>query len=979
MISHHITSQSLRRLLTTILFSSFFFGSTIFAQAQNCSSNLPCSCGAITEPMLTFDNVSLSTLYPNSSSVTLSNQLFRIKGKLTVDIDLTIENCCINIFGPNGAIDITNGKTMTSNCSNYQLCSGSSKWKGISVSSGKLNFDGNTVTGANVAITYSGTGFSTEGKLIKNIFLDNGIGILIQNAGTFSQKEFWGNDFSASPNFVKSNYTVTGGFTGIPYGIVVSFTPLATLFTGSVQNVYHDLWDGLGMGSTKYGTGIYATNSEIHAFGKFQNNYYGIRTLGCNTIVSTATSLFKGDFTGIFCEFPRSVSIKLCSFLDKNTDIKVNANHHLTNVKVEIIRNNFFMPKPVMLNGIKLSRTNGSGFSENTTISFNNFQILGTNDEFLAASQDLGYGMISVLNGYPNTDLMSIHDNTINVRSDAVRQHNGVIFEGASMLASQGISIIKNNITYKQLNGLWAQHPERYENLLGIAIENINEGTLLSTLHNNRIDNNTIISEIVNTTSTNEFTRHSFIKCGIHLHNSTGWSLCSNTVDGTYRGAHFGGTCTGSIVTQNKFNMHHFGILLAEGTSMATAISPQVRKLNTWLNSAGSYFNNAVEMDAVSTPLNSRFRVCPSQDDPSLLTGNSTLPPSFSPSSLVQNICNDPINTICTPSRSGSNFWNDDEIRRFNGEQIYTLAVQDWESRSHLLLKMIRNTADVNANTAAATYLTQQSGNTAWQYAIVRRQIEDAFSGDPATIAGLDVLQAEQGVFADSLSKLSITVPDSLDSGAKTAMLNTLANVKSRLNYLATGIDQKQTQLYQTRTTALQSCVSANNALPETTAYEAAQKFLQGLVLKNGLGIDWSDADKAQVLSLASGCPTQLGSAVSMAGSLLPDSLLNANKEPSYTTACSRSDAHQTTTAGTLTVSPNPASDYVRINLSGVDGEGTISVYEVSTGRLFYQSKAAGNNQSLLLDTGSWPSGTYITRLDCQQCASSFARFIITK
>jgi hypothetical protein len=413
---------------------------------------------------------------------------------------------------------------------------------------------------------------------------------------------------------------------------------------------------------------------------------------------------------------------------------------------------------------------------------------------------------------------------------------------------------------------------------------------------------------------------------------------------------------------------------------MATAISPQVRKLNTWLNSAGSYFNNAVEMDAVSTPASSRFEVCSSQDDAVLPAGTSTLPPSFFPLGLViDNACTNPVNTICTPARSGGDFWNDDEIRRFNGEQIYTLAVQDWESRSHLLLKMIRNTADVNANTAASTYLTQQSGNTAWQYANVRGQIEDAFSGDPATIAGLDVLQAEQSVFADSLSKLSITVPDSLDSGAKTAMLNTLANVKSRINYLATGIDQKQTQLYQTKTTALQSCVSANNALPETTAYEAAQKFLQGLVLKNGLGIDWSDADKAQVLSLASGCPTQLGSAVSMAGSLLPDSLLNANKEPSYTTACSRSDAHQTATAGTLTVSPNPASDYVRINFYGVDEGALLTVYEVSTGRELYQNKVISNHEALMIQTANWSTGTYIVRVDCQDCAPSFARFIITK
>jgi hypothetical protein len=192
-------------------------------------------------------------------------------------------------------------------------------------------------------------------------------------------------------------------------------------------------------------------------------------------------------------------------------------------------------------------------------------------------------------------------------------------------------------------------------------------------------------------------------------------------------------------------------------------------------------------------------------------------------------------------------------------------------------------------------------------------------------------------------------------------------------------IDQIRGTQYRLSAQALQSCVSANNALPETTAYEAAQKFLQGLVLKNGLGIDWSDADKAQVLSLASGCPTQLGSAVSMAGSLLPDSLLNANKEPSYAIACSRSDAHQTATAGTLTISPNPASDYVRINFSGVDGEGILSVYEVSTGRALYQNKLISNHEALMIQTANWSTGTYIVRVDCQDCAPSFARFIITK
>lgn len=178
----------------------------------------------------------------------------------------------------------------------------------------------------------------------------------------------------------------------------------------------------------------------------------------------------------------------------------------------------------------------------------------------------------------------------------------------------------------------------------------------------------------------------------------------------------------------------------------------------------------------------------------------------------------------------------------------------------------------------------------------------------------------------------------------------------------------------------LENCIGLQQSLPSEEIYEQNQKFLHSLDLKNARSQDFTDDEYEILRAIAQQCPQEAGLTIDRAKGMLPDwDVLSSWTDYPEENDCmeQRRRTQIKMNLAALTVTPDPARDFIRVRFSS-PFSGSIIIFG-SAGTPVLSSTGFEQQTELTLSVNSLPAGVYYLSATPVSGERTTARFTVVK
>lgn len=451
------------------------------------------------------------------------------------------------------------------------------------------------------------------------------------------------------------------------------------------------------------------------------------------------------------------------------------------------------------------------------------------------------------------------------------------------------------------------------------------------------------------------------VTCSFHCENINGFDFCENTVDFSFRGFHFQGKCNVDV-RQNHINRHGYGIVISDLGGFAQ-IGIQHGHGNMWSTTADDcvekaiYYAGAIN-PANNNPQNSRFWVPESEFLPFLP------PPSkISPDPTV---FGSGFNWVRYDEVGQSNYCQQaappralspEEIAVVNGTTLLT-GLPLWELKLSVYTELLLFPELRPVGSSEETFFNSLTGTTI------------------ASIGQIDLLVSN----ALNLSFSDQQALDNFRQAIKQAWAS-IANMEGATNFLnaanltETWFSNRAALLQQVDANAdseaaiegireqyvsqsLQSTLINNGGIASSQPYESARKTINDLRIRHLLRQPMTQSLYQQALALALQNAGTVGQAVrDVVPFLSPcdqEQFVVDDRAEQHTGNISK----QKKKLEILKVLPNPANDWVEVEIPATTGVGLIRIFD-SFGHSVRSLALRGDFQKVRLDLNGLTSGVY--------------------
>lgn len=856
-----------------------------------------------------------------------SFQNIEINGLLIVNTGFSIQSCKLRM-GRNATIQIEPNVLFQSVGSQYFRC-GTNLWTGFVLNGGAGNFFFNHIEDASVAIEIKSS--ATNAVLLTNTFNRNNKGVRAQ--GIAVNALLAGNTFSCNRPL---NGVTLRSYAGVELRNCSAATIGRTEAVPGYRNVFMEQDFGVVMSNSTASLGL----SEF-----YNNRNSGVYARRSLLTVRGADQALRTDFVQNNADLKSdqsSLNVFYC-YMDSCKTINISSIGNNNREQIHLYDNEIHVtnqPEPDNFKmAISLERSqNGNDLNFRNTIERNHISIhdFSFNDR---------RGM-HVRGSASCQDYMRIDSNIIVVYKGGTSAHP-TKFMDIDISGAGNFQITRNRILSENafING---------SSRWGIFLAN-GAG---APAPGNLLWNNTVTGH------------HSMDAgcCAFHAEHAGPWSICSNTTNDTYRGFHITGVCGPSAFGLNNIGNHNAdpwsqyvagaGLIMQGIGSDNAYLGDQICQGNLW--DPGIYpFQNAYAAILLGKD----------QNNPSLLTIDRN---EF----LVDDITDQnqaPVDrlptfnwfkeTDCLQTPTGCVGTIEPELDAYDGQVRgqYPLPnpfpeVDEWENTRRVMFKLMRypalNTGDATAFYAA--YVQSSAGLYA-RFDSMMYAVSNAAASTQTSLFALEsVLREKQAQI------------DALDAGISNYTQISPTLLLSRAVLLAemtTLSQQRETLLEQcaaTRDALLEGCAQYNQNLPASQPYEQNQRQINAIAIQLAKGNELTPADKAILHTIAGQCLQVAGQTRSYAAGLLPPEENGAywQEDPAVHNCAERSSDREEKWSQKLDVSPNPASDFVRITFDH-PASGEISVCDL-TGRVLQTYSMQEAAMPLEIPTAQLSNGSYL-------------------
>jgi hypothetical protein len=211
--------------------------------------------------------------------------------------------------------------------------------------------------------------------------------------------------------------------------------------------------------------------------------------------------------------------------------------------------------------------------------------------------------------------------------------------------------------------------------------------------------------------------------------------------------------------------------------------------------------------------------------------------------------------------------------------------------------------------------------------------------------------------------------------------LANLEGLTSQLSNLSQSIDTLLDSYSSQRNTNLQGVQTLVNGLPATKPYETAWIAMFNAGIKQGQGIDLSNAERNQLIEIARTCPTTVGYASRNVLVFMPfqDRALFPDWEDvsSCTQTIGNRSVPESATPITL-LYPNPADDYIIANIPWETGEGNWMILSMD-GRTIKEGNWTTGQSEIDINLSTLSAGVYVLQITHSFGERQVTKFTIVK
>jgi hypothetical protein len=866
----------------------------------------------------------------NPTGIQWVGKRIRIADNATVRFDrnVLISGCEVRA-GTLSKIIVEGASTLTANNnSTFDGCT--NMWIGIQVSANAaVQLSGSNFLHAMRALDFLKDHNQVASSITTCNFLANHVGIQVgthhQGGVQFFLSNFTGNTFTGGdvlPPLLlqKSHAGIT--FTKCPIGIVPQNNNFIGMKAGIIsQSSFVLIWKC-----------SFSDMVVSRGWGGF-----GISSTSSSLTVSECT--FKNDEKrGIWSSLAKGLYVG-DSVFDGEWEYGIFSEANSIPGNIWMLRNKFFLKQSNDISAIYHERSPSSSTVGSTNRIVDNSVFAFTSPTRL---KNISFVDINCLNG--GKDEFQIRENDI-ATALAISPMHGLFVRGNS----NRLSIAKNDLSFSGF-----PRPLGTIANLGIAVVNVNG---LS----NRIDSNTVTSQLYKIPVNNNEEASSFIKCGVHIALSPNLQICTNTTDNTYRGFHFEGNLDYCDFSINNVGNHWHGIHINAGDA-PNQLGEQNWHQNQW---KGNYVGFGANYLGGMPPY--KFRVDPAKpfnNPPSVNIGNwfLTAPTGIDNSNCIEG------------SEPQGPRLSDSDNNIISGTYPDYNTVSAWDSERELLLKLERFPVLMPSGSPAKAFYDSKSGSSNLQFARAQKLYENTFEFPESLQSSINSLYSIQKGLFDSVPLLQN------DSTSTTTAKQSLANL---IKLIGDSIDLRLAQINTFKSTALLLAETWNAGLPNVTPFESNLKNVLTLSVNKAKGDSLTETDFNMLRNIANQCPSIGGRAVYIAPYLLPHAESIGYLDEDYTkNACNNLRPGTTETRSEIflkefMVSPNPAIDLLTVFISeGFTGQWqVIDLY----GKVILNGEVPAGATTFGIPLVGLEGGLYLLQLKEKNALVASRKFVVLR
>ena len=437
--------------------------------------------------------------------------------------------------------------------------------------------------------------------------------------------------------------------------------------------------------------------------------------------------------------------------------------------------------------------------------------------------------------------------------------------------------------------------------------------------------------------------------------------VACNYSNNTAYGFNFAGECSGKksmAFQQNVIHNHNIGLLLGLPPSNGNAvIGPQKHHRNSW---DGTYIGpGALHLGDIFIAAFSQFK-CDDQANADFI------PDLFSPFQWFKNEMEVGMPLYCNRRPDGERNDQDENIANGNVYGTNDGGALQWLSQRRLYERIMEEENGLS-NTAVISDFIQTAGSGDLStFVNARKSAKEVFpvsESDRQTLINLDAAISEN---LSSLSILQRLVFD--DSQPVSSQQQALSDVNIKRNNIAQRSNSRKilySDIRQTGTSAATNASGIIAGLPETAVYKANERTVLANLMDIFAGYtnELTILQKETLHNIAVQCPLTGGDAV-----LLARAILASQSELPISYAddadCNQEQSPEERNIAplkvTLLVSPNPATNWLRIDHSTFSGQFTL--YDI-LGKTYREQQLPADNNVDFISVSDIPNGVYFYRL----------------
>jgi hypothetical protein len=818
-------------------------------------------------------------------------------------------------------------------------------WKGVEISQKcSVEFDSSRLQDAFSGILLQKDYNEMKCSIKNSRFFNNQIGLEVgTSAGAKMTFPIINNDFSTdTPNLLAPLQNEIAR-TGIRLNSVI----MASLGFGS-NNKFSNSQYGI---ESYYSTliiedGIFFNLKTVPN----DNNLTGYGIYSVVGFTGVAYCHFIGGRGGILSQANAELNVSECDF-NHFSKYGIEASGFIAG-GIEIYHNTFNMDQTGEASAVHYLRPNKmvgiGGTIANNTINVSNTKI---EDQVL----------INVEAAQPCTDLFTISDNTLNNNAPHIQNKSihGIKVEGYNHVVQSvdGYRILDNHIHYLAPGAVPVQGS------FGIAI-------VFSTGIGNKVSGNDIDSKLVLGLSDNITTpssiggpaaKSSWIKCTIHLINSSDWIFCQNRSNHVYRGNHFDGTLGNLEYEENIMGDSYYG-MVCQSHALPVTAQDQIQKHNHWpgpygVNSARS--TDTVVGGNISPPF--KFKETPTNWPTTATSPTNWFQLPGSQTGI--NVCPDLKDTVPTGVFPKPQTLSPIDVKIIQGTFVANSAALFWDAKRDLMLRLLVYPELRPNGSLAAQYFQTNQNTEISQFAKAEQLFIEAFLQPNSTQSELNLLFNQQR----NLSKQS-HVFDSLqilEAVFSPTLFENQRLIDSVLNLVQTSFRNKLDVLKANTQSNLVNVQIAADNLPATEIYKANWRTLLQKAIKKASGQELSQNDFETLRSIANQCLTTGGESVFKASLFLPTQEgLAYLREGFYDEKCASNLQSTDDRKGSAVVLshefqivPNPSSDNFIVYFDELKADLEWNLLDC-TGKIWQYGKS-DSSVPLSIDAQNIPIGIY--------------------